>query len=206
VWAVFSLRWWLILGYVVSTLLLLAFFDICIRRKTGEGLVGHRVIPHNRIVIFAVRIIATWIVILYPVLYLFDPNLVDVTLPISPIRSLSLEIPGVLLIIVGWLLTTISMLQLGLSARVYLPGQRTGLITSGVYNFCRNPAYVGVYSSFLGMFLLLPSLIYLVGFCLFFIHQHFKILQEERFLAGAFGTAYEEYRQRVGRYLRFVKE
>jgi protein-S-isoprenylcysteine O-methyltransferase Ste14 len=197
----FSLHWWVILGFVVSTLLLLAAFDIYIRRKTGEGLMGHREVPNNRVLLFSVGILGTWIVILYPIIYLFDPNVIDVTFPIAFMRSLSLEMPGVVLIIAGWLLTTISMLQLGLSARVYLPGQKTRLITSGVYGFSRNPAYVGVYLSYLGIFLLLPSLIYLIGLCLFLVQQHFKILREEDFLKESFGAEYEEYRQRVGRYL-----
>ncbi len=75
------------------------------------------------------------------------------------------------------------------------------LMTSGIYRFCRNPAYMGTHLSFLGIFLVLPSLVYLIGFCIFVVYQHFRILQEERFLREAFGAEYEEYCQRVGRYL-----
>jgi len=98
------------------------------------------------------------------------------------------------------------MFQLGLSARIYLPKQKTKLITSGPYGFCRNPAYVGVYLSFFRIFLLLPSVIYLIGFCLFLINQHFRILQEEKFLAGSFGAEYEQYKQRAGRYLPRIRK
>ncbi|MCC7451579.1 MAG: isoprenylcysteine carboxylmethyltransferase family protein [Anaerolineae bacterium] len=201
----FSSNWWVILGYVVFIVMLLAYFDIYVRRKTGEGLIGYQEIPDRLTGFFIAGITGTWIVILYPVLYLFYPHILEITVPISLIRNLSLDVPGCLLIIVGFALTTVAMLQLGLSARIYLPGQKTHLITSGIYRFSRNPAYSGVYLSFLGIFLILPSLIYLIGFCLFLLNQHFRIQREERFLRKSFGTDYEDYCRRVRRYLGPIK-
>jgi protein-S-isoprenylcysteine O-methyltransferase Ste14 len=197
----FSLSWWVILGYTVLTVGLLIAFDIYIRTKAGEGVVGHREFPKKLRWILIVGIIGTWVVLLFIFTYLFYPNIIDITIPINILRNAAFELPGILLIVVGWILMIIAMLQLGLSARVYLPGQKTRLITWGVYQFCRNPAYVGTYLSFLGIFLLVPSLVYLIGLCLFLVYQHFRILQEERFLREAFGAEYEAYFQKVGRYL-----
>jgi len=197
----FSLSWWVILGYTILTLSLLIAFDIYIRAKVGEGMIGHREFPKNLLWIRIVGLIGTWVVLLFIIGYLFYPGIIGITFPIGILRNSALEIVGILLIVVGWILMVIAMLQLGLSARVYLPGQKTRMITSGIYRFCRNPAYMGTHLSFLGIFLLLPSLVYLIGFCLFLVYQHFRILQEERFLRGTFGAEYEEYCQRVGRYL-----
>jgi len=196
-----SSSWWVILGYTVLTLTLLIAFDIYIRAKVGEGMVGHREFPKNLLWVQIVGLTGTWVVLLFIIGYLFYPDIIDITFPISLLRNSALEIAGMLLIVVGWILMVIAMLQLGLSARVYLPGQKTGLITSGIYRLCRNPAYMGTHLSFLGVFFLVPSLVYLIGFCLFVVYQHFRILQEERFLRGAFGAEYEEYFRKVGRYL-----
>jgi protein-S-isoprenylcysteine O-methyltransferase Ste14 len=197
----FSLSWWVILGYTVLTLTLLIAFDIYIRTKVGEGVVGHREFPKTLLWVQIVGLIGTWVVLLFIIGYLFYPGIVDITFPIGILRNSALEIAGILLIAVGWIMMVIAMLQLGLSARVYLPGQKTKLITSGIYRFCRNPAYTGTHLSFLGIFLILPSLVYLIGFCLFLMYQHFRILQEERFLREAFGAEYEEYFRKTGRYL-----
>ncbi len=201
----FTPGWWVILGYEVFTLLLLVFFDRAIRRKAGEGLMGHREIPEGRAGVFTAGIIGTWIVILYPIVYLVYPHILEITLPVLVLKSLALDMLGCVLIIGGFILTTVAMLQLGLSARVYLPGQKTRLMTSGIYRFSRNPAYTGVYLSFFGIFLMLPSLVYLTGFCVFLLNQHFRIQQEERFLRKSFGTEYEAYCRRVGRYWGAIK-
>lgn len=197
----FSLKWWVILFYIVYMLILLICFSIYLKRKTGEGLGGQRKIPKNLIWIFILGIIGTWVVILIPIIYLFYPNIVDITFPISIIHNLPFEILGIILIILGAILTTIAMFQLGISARIYIPKQKTKLITSGLYRFCRNPAYIGMYLSFLGLFFLLTSFLYLIGLCLFLMNQHFRILQEEKFLTNSFGAEYEEYMHKVGRYL-----
>lgn len=201
----FSLKWWVIVGYATFMIILIVFFDMYLKRKTSEGLRGHREIPKNLMWIFILGLIGVWIVTLYPIIFIFYPNIVSNTFPVPFISSLPLEIPGILLIVVGCILTTVSLIQLGLSARFYLPKQKTKLMTSGVYSFCRNPLYVGAHLSFFGIFLLLPSLIYLVGFCLFLINQHFRILQEEEFLIKSFGAEYENYMRRVGRYLPRIR-
>ena len=162
-------------------------------------MVGHRDIPKKLRWLFVSGLIGTWIIILYPVVFLFYPNVVNNTfsIPIPIIRSFT----GILFIIMGSIVEIISGLQLGLSTRFYLPAQKTKLITSGVYSFCRNPLYIGVHLSFLGIFFLLPSLIYLIGLFLFLINQHLRILQEEKFLTESFGAEYEKYLRRTGRYL-----
>ena len=182
-------------------LILLIGYQIYLKRKTGEGLGGQREIPKNLMWIFILGIIGTWILILYPIIFLFYPNIVGITFPISIIQNLPFEILGIILIVLGAILTTIAMFQLGISARIYIPKQKTKLITSGVYRFCRNPAYIGMYLSFFGLFFLLPSYLYLIGLCLFLINQHIRILQEEKFLIKSFGDEYKNYIYRVGRYL-----
>lgn len=195
------MKFWAILYYIVYMLILLIGYQIYLKRKTGEGLGGQREIPKNLMWIFILGIIGTWILILYPIIFLFYPNIVGITFPISIIQNLPFEILGIILIVLGAILTTIAMFQLGISARIYIPKQKTKLITSGVYRFCRNPAYIGMYLSFFGLFFLLPSYLYLIGLCLFLINQHIRILQEEKFLIKSFGDEYKNYIYRVGRYL-----
>lgn len=202
----FSLKWWVILFYTVYILILLIFFSIYLKIKTGEGLGVKREMPPLFIWIFLLGIIGTWIVILIPIIYLFYPNIVDSTYQISIIQNLPFEILGVILIILGAILTTIAMFQLGVSARIYIPKQKTKLITSGVYQFCRNPAYIGMDFSFFGLFFLLPSYNYLIGLCLFLMYQHFRIVQEEKFLEKTFGDEYKNYIHKVGRYLPKIRK
>ncbi|MFX0134553.1 MAG: methyltransferase family protein [Candidatus Hodarchaeota archaeon] len=70
---------------------------------------------------------------------------------------------------------------------------------SGIYRFCRNPAYMGFYISSIGMSFLLSSIIYFICFCIFLINQPLRILQEKKFLTEAFGDKYEKLQTESGK-------
>ena len=196
-----NLKWWVIAGYYGFILIVSVSFNIYLKRKAGEGIFGgHIEIPKNLLWIFILGMIRSAIMLFYPIIFLIYPDIIDITFPVSFFRSIPFEITGTILILAGCIIMASSLFQLGLSTRFILPRQKTELITKGVYAFCRNPIYVGVYLSFIGIFFLLPSLIYLIGFSLFLINQHFRIMQEEKFLIESFGSEYENYCQRVGRY------
>jgi protein-S-isoprenylcysteine O-methyltransferase Ste14 len=78
----------------------------------------------------------------------------------------------------------------------------SSLVDTGPYRFTRNPMYTGMTLLYLGIavhlnwgwaFLLLPAV-------LFLLHR-FVISREERYLSEAFGSAYDEYRARVKRWV-----
>ena len=189
------------MAYSTYTLSMMVVISLYLKRKVGEHIIGRRKIPKDLIWISILGIIGTWIVILIPIIYIFYANIADLTFRISIFQNSIIEIIGTLLIVIGALLTTIAMIQLGKSARVFIPNKDTNLITSGVYKFCRNPVYFGTYLSFIGTLFLVSSLLYLIGFCSFLIGMHIRILQEEKFLTTRFGINYETYKNSIGRYL-----
>ena len=194
-----------IIIYTIFMILFMIGFAVYIGRKTGDTLRGKRKMPKKYMWIFILGTIGTWIVLIYIIVYIFFPNIVDFTLPIPIVQNIYIEIVGTLLIIIGTTITTIAMFQLGISARVYIPNAKTNLITSRVYRFCRNPGYLGVYLSWVGIFLLILSFLYLIALCLFIVGMHFRILQEEQFLKDTFGVEYENYMKEVGRYFPKIR-
>lgn len=78
---------------------------------------------------------------------------------------------------------------------------KTELVTTGIYRFSRNPAFLGFDFMYIGVLLLYFNPL-TAAFTLFsVIMLHLQILQEERYLTAAFGNAYTEYRKHVFRYL-----
>jgi len=76
------------------------------------------------------------------------------------------------------------------------------LVVRGLYRYARNPMYVGVLTVILGWLLCFPArdlatytIVVAVGFHLF------VVLYEEPTLRRRFGSEYDEYRARVGRWL-----
>ena len=100
----------------------------------------------------------------------------------------------------GVLLIFLSSFSLGRSIRIGLPTEETTLKTKGIYQFSRNPMYVGAHLITLSsVFYTLNWWVALLGIYSYFVY-HLIILGEERFLESRFGSEYLDYKKRVRRY------
>ena len=78
---------------------------------------------------------------------------------------------------------------------------RTKLVTTGIYRYSRNPAFLGFDLMYVGMLLMYFNLSMLVVSAFAIIMLHLQILQEEWYLTENYGESYREYRKHVFRYL-----
>ena len=102
----------------------------------------------------------------------------------------------------GDLIFLLSVICMKDSWRAGIPdGDRTELVTGGIYRYSRNPAFLGFDLMYIGVFLMYCNL--LTGMFTVFatVMLHLQILQEERYLTAAFGAEYLDYRHQVLRYL-----
>jgi len=77
----------------------------------------------------------------------------------------------------------------------------TALVTGGIYNWLRNPMYVGLTFFLVALSLALASDWTLVMTVVFVLVIHFGVVKrEERYLEAKFGDAYRQYKARVPRY------
>jgi protein-S-isoprenylcysteine O-methyltransferase Ste14 len=76
------------------------------------------------------------------------------------------------------------------------------LILRGPYRFTRNPMYVGLTLTQLGLGLALGHLwIALLAPCSLAVVHFMAVLPEERYLSDKFGNGYREYCRQIRRYL-----
>jgi protein-S-isoprenylcysteine O-methyltransferase Ste14 len=76
------------------------------------------------------------------------------------------------------------------------------LVTTGIFNHCRNPLYVGNILMLCGVGILSNSLLYVVIFIPFFLFVYQAIvLAEEKFLRNKFGEQYNRYCSNVNRWV-----
>ena len=102
----------------------------------------------------------------------------------------------------GDLIFLLSVICMKDSWRAGIPdGDRTELVTGGIYRYSRNLAFLGFDLMYIGVFLMYCNL--LTGMFTVFatVMLHLQVLQEERYLAAAFGAEYLDYRHQVLRYL-----
>lgn len=78
---------------------------------------------------------------------------------------------------------------------------RTKLVTTGIYRYSRNPAFLGFDFMYVGLLLMYFNLSMLVVSAFAIIMLHLQILQEERYLTENYGESYKAYRKHVFRYL-----
>ena len=108
---------------------------------------------------------------------------------------------------VGDFIFLISVLCMKDSWRAGIPDKdKTELVTTGIYRFSRNPAFLGFDLMYIGVLLLYGNLLTFSFSVFAIVMLHLQILQEERFLASTFGEPYREYCRRVFRYLGRRKE
>lgn len=78
------------------------------------------------------------------------------------------------------------------------------LVVGGCYRWVRHPIYSGSVLAFAGIFLVFRSQLILVALPLYVLGTLWRIADEERLLAAAFGADYERYRKRTWRLLPFL--
>ncbi|MNZ41852.1 Protein-S-isoprenylcysteine O-methyltransferase Ste14 [Fontibacillus panacisegetis] len=119
-------------------------------------------------------------------------------------QSSAVSLIGIIATGAGVAIFIIAMVQMRTSWRVGIDDtSRTTLITSGVYRYSRNPAFVGFDLMFIGLYLMYPNWVTLCVAVLNLVAFHCLILQEEKHLRSTFGESYHLFSQKTPRYLWF---
>ena len=131
--------------------------------------------------------------------------------PIAQLLSIALDwnylpagvrLTGFCVGMLGDAIFLLSVLCMKDSWRAGIPDKdKTELVTTGIYRFSRNPAFLGFDLMYVGVLLLYGNLLTLSFSVFAIVMLHLQILQEERYLVNTFGAPYQEYCRHVFRYL-----
>lgn len=82
------------------------------------------------------------------------------------------------------------------------PEKATAVVTTGIYQFTRNPMYLGFLLILMALgFKLANPVTWVILPCFLWYMNHYQIKPEERALTELFGAEYEAYLQQVRRWL-----
>jgi protein-S-isoprenylcysteine O-methyltransferase Ste14 len=117
----------------------------------------------------------------------------------------ALLVVGLGMIVLGATIRLVAMatLKKNFSGRLRIRDDHT-LVKNGIYHLVRHPAYLGAILLFLGIPVMLPSVLgFLVTFLLapYLLH---RIKLEERMLTERFGAEYEEYIKHSNKLIPFL--
>lgn len=136
------------------------------------------------------------------VIYAWLPDLYALLGPIQLLtNSLALNIGvGVMTIAFIWVVAAQS--QMGASWRIGIDhNQATNLVQKGVFNYSRNPIFVGVIAMAFGYFLVLPNPLTFAILVLDIALIQVQVAMEEAYLTQKHGQKYTDYCRLVRRWL-----
>lgn len=128
----------------------------------------------------------------------------DYFLWIKPLDFAAIKIIGLVIIFFACALGISTLITMKDSWRVGIsPEQKTDLIINGVFKFSRNPFYLSYNIMLFGIFLVFPTLVYLIFYLTFILILHLIIMDEEKHLIMQHGNSYKNYKGSVNRYFSF---
>lgn len=138
---------------------------------------------------------------------IFVHGLLYVTIAIPRIEELAgliFQASGICLTVTSLAFTVYSQNTMGNSWRIGIDAEvKTELITSGVYGYIRNPIFLGMIITLLGLFLLSPTWIMFGLLLMSYVLINIQVRMEEEHLLKIHGDEYSSYKNRTGRFMPF---
>lgn len=112
---------------------------------------------------------------------------------------------AILLMLMGDIFFLLAVLTMRDSWRAGIAREdETKLITNGIYQISRNPAFLGFYLVYIGVMLAFINIPLVIMTVMTIGAFHMQIREEEKFLEQRFGEEYVAYKKQVGRYFIFI--
>ncbi|RAV12790.1 isoprenylcysteine carboxylmethyltransferase family protein [Mycolicibacterium sp. GF69] len=133
-------------------------------------------------------------------------QLAGVITPLTPLDHRWLNGAGIAIAVVGIAATLYAQLDMGDSWRIGVDAdETTNLVRSGVFGWVRNPIFTAMLAFGLGIALITPNIVAVVGFVLLVatIEAQVRVV-EEPYLLATHGDSYRAYLATVGRFVPYV--
>lgn len=145
----------------------------------------------------------TWIIVWISEIVLTNFN-INNTLKLMDSNFIS--ILGLLVISLGIVFFIVAAITMKNSWRVGIDkSTKSKLITKGIYRYSRNPAFVGFYLMFIGLFFVYIDVVTCIMIFLNIYAMNRLINEEEKHLEEMFGDEYIIYKKKTPRYLLWRK-
>lgn len=136
----------------------------------------------------------------YVLLFAFIPSFYDNFLPLNQLDTQIVKYVGLGLLGFALVWTIIAQVNMKNSWRIGIDTEtKTELITTGLFGHSRNPIFLGMIISLIGLFLTTPNALTGLFFILGYVLIQIQIRLEEEFLTQQHGQKYLEYKQKVRR-------
>ncbi|BBY92652.1 hypothetical protein MGALJ_23210 [Mycobacterium gallinarum] len=143
-------------------------------------------------------IISMGIAVFAPIL-----QMLRVVAPVNFLHAPWIQITGAVIAVIGIATTVYAQLDMGDSWRIGVDkSETTTLVRTGVFGWVRNPIFTAMMTFGLGLALITPNPVAVIGFALLIVTIELQVrVVEEPYLLTAHGEAYRDYLAAVGRFI-----
>ncbi len=196
------LRYALPAYFVLYFLFLIVIRTFAVRKKIGKNpiVLSKADDAHGLISTYFL----VWILVLglYTCAFSLFPKTYAYFFPMVYLQSGALQILGMLILVVSLIWTYIAQAHMRESWRVGIDeSQKTSLVTQGVFRFSRNPIYLGMMASVLGLALVTPNALTVLLLVIGYVLIQIQVRLEEDFLQKMHGSSYSDYKTSVVRFI-----
>ncbi len=141
-------------------------------------------------------------VAVYAVVQALMPGIDGILGDIELLAAPPVQLFGWTLLIASFVLVGIAQIQMGASWRIGIDTQRnTGLVSGGLFSLSRNPIFLGMRISLLGLLFVRPNGLTLALLATADLLMQMQVRQEEEFLLQRHGATYIDYCERTPRWI-----
>jgi protein-S-isoprenylcysteine O-methyltransferase Ste14 len=134
--------------------------------------------------------------------FLYYPKLYLLFCPITVLENSAITMIGLTVLIAALVWVFLAQAQMGNSWRVGIDDENhTELVFHGLFNYSRNPVFLGVRLFLLGLFFVVPSLTMLFVALFVELLIQLQVRFEEEHLLGSHGESYKKYCEKVHRWI-----
>jgi protein-S-isoprenylcysteine O-methyltransferase Ste14 len=142
------------------------------------------------------------LIVMTVILYVASSSAYEYLMPISWLQHSTFKIIGLILLLCSLVWTLLARAQMGSSWRIGIDTKRqTELVHTGIFRLSRNPIFLGMIVTLMGLLLVIPNALTLLILALGFVLIQIQVRLEEEYLSKAHGRKYTEYQRDVRRWL-----
>lgn len=196
--AIFLAGQWGSLFFIAALVIMAIFYGIYFAKKIAQKRKGIQTTQLGHGKEKPVRTIE--IIMSAATLLIVPAELVSILYELNTVQ-MPVRMAGVVLGLTGDLIFLIAVLTMRDSWRAGIPEtDRTELVSRGIYQYSRNPAFLGFDLMYIGILLMYFNWMLLLFTIWAVVMLHLQILQEEKYLETVFDEEYRVYRNHTGRY------
>ena len=196
------MRYYLLFFFFIYVLVTMAVPRWRVRRATGKEAI---LVPNDDSVqgfigrIFTLQFLLALVVLSVNAL---APQWSGYLLPAVFLEKTGVLWTGLVLLHLSLAVVVVAQVQMSRSWRVgFDESQRTALVLGGLFAHSRNPVFVGMLLTMLGLFLTQPNAITLLTLVMSWVVLHIQVRMEEDYLSKMHGAPYLDYLKKVRRWV-----